>query len=491
MSEQTLSSFWPLLADFLGILALILGLYLLVLDLRKRANRYVGLMIFCLPLATLPSPLPSVRDAPKASLPFVIDAAIGPTIGPWLALAALVLLKPEWTQGRMRWLHHLLVALILLPGLLTVVDVLFKTNLYYPGLEAQVYQGGYMSFADFVTGTFGRLIVILYLPVINGLVILPLAYFAFLDRSLAPDTRRLTRLLLGTQAVVAATYLSTQSLLSTGLPVLFTSFICTLAYFYAASQQMTSERRLQSTRLQTRLTSLTLVVTIPMMVLIALTLVTQAQESFEQNAFSHLETAGNNLSLSITHWLDENVRALQNLAAQPGIVSMDPQQQRPILQAFAVNYPYVYLVSTTDTSGINIARNDEETPKDYSDRSWFIEAVSGQPVVYQTLIGRTTGRPALVISVPIRDAGGQILGVAMFACELTDISAIVGQMSVGESSFAFLVDSNDQLLAHPDIQEGAAELVDYSQAEPVAALRSAATSAGQSVSALPTAIPRA
>ena len=473
MSEPILSSFWPLVANFLGVLALTLGLYVFILNPRHRANRYVSLTILVLAVGNLMVALMyRASTLNQVSIPLTVEAALSPTISPWLVLTTLVLIKPEWLQGRMRWLRNVLIALVLLPGLLTLIDVLFKTNLYLPAFESLTYKGGYVQFADFLTSTLGRVIVILYLPVIGSLLLLPLFYFAFLDRSLPPLTRRLARLLFVAQVLVVAINLGAQEILPPGVPVLLGSIIYALSYAYAIFQQMISERIMQRTRLQTRLITLTLVITIPMLVLVTLTLASQARDTFEKNALAQLEMTGNDLALSLSQWVNSNVSALQNLAAQPGIISMDAEQQRPILQAFAANYPYTYLVSTTDTTGMNIARNDAEAPKDYSDRSWFQDAFSGQ-VAYQTLIGRTTGRPALVVAVPVRTPERQIVGVVMFASELTDISAIVGQMNVGQNSFAYLVDSNDQLLAHPDLQEGATELIDYSADQPLLALRNA------------------
>ena len=58
-------------------------------------------------------------------------------------------------------------------------------------------------------------------------------------------------------------------------------------------------------------------------------------------------------------------RRSKTLAAQPAIISMDAAQQKPYLQAmqqaFALqgNEPATYLVSTTDLTGLNVARSDD------------------------------------------------------------------------------------------------------------------------------------
>jgi GAF domain-containing protein/HAMP domain-containing protein len=157
---------------------------------------------------------------------------------------------------------------------------------------------------------------------------------------------------------------------------------------------------------------------------------------------------------------------------------MDAAQQKPSLELMAKNYPYMYLVSTTDTNGKNVARSDEGDLTDYSDRFWFQNAISGIPVTFQSLIGRTTGLPALVVSVPIYGSDGSIVGVCMFASHLTEISENVKAFEVGETGTAYVVDDKDQLIASPLLESGGtadaaqgATLIDYSEQPPVVAMR--------------------
>ncbi len=82
----------------------------------------------------------------------------------------------------------------------------------------------------------------------------------------------------------------------------------------------------------------------------------------------------------------------------PAITGMQADEQRPVLQAVAKTHPYMYLVSTTDMAGMNIARNDDGNLTDYSDRIWYQNAIAGAPITYQSLIGRTSKKPALVVS---------------------------------------------------------------------------------------------
>ena len=60
----------------------------------------------------------------------------------------------------------------------------------------------------------------------------------------------------------------------------------------------------------------------------------------------------------------------------------------------------------------------------------------------QVLIGKTSGKPAFVLSVPIREEGEPISGVLAIAMKITDISERVTQAQIGKTGYAFLVDED-------------------------------------------------
>ena len=94
-----------------------------------------------------------------------------------------------------------------------------------------------------------------------------------------------------------------------------------------------------------------------------------------------------------------------------------------------------------------------------------------QNITLQSLIGRTTGQPALVAAVPIMNENEQLIGLCMFASLITEISDQVLTANIGETGYAYVVDDQNQLVAHPELVPGSAELEDFSSAAPVAALR--------------------
>lgn len=229
-------------------------------------------------------------------------------------------------------------------------------------------------------------------------------------------------------------------------------------------------RQAAQPRIQARLTALILVITIPLLIGITVYISSFARTQIENQANTALADNNDALATNLSTWLELHVRTLQEVATLPDIVGMDGARQRPALQAISAAHPNLFLVQTTDLSGMNIARNDGTELKDYHDRGWFLGALSGAPVTFEALISRSTGKPALNMAAPIRNPSGQIIGVASIVSELNEVSGEVLKVE-GERGITFIVDVNNRVVAHPDPTYTAEELRDLSEYPPVAALR--------------------
>jgi methyl-accepting chemotaxis protein len=150
----------------------------------------------------------------------------------------------------------------------------------------------------------------------------------------------------------------------------------------------------------------------------------------------------------VNEWTDKNLRVLQAASQLPEMQSMNPASQEPILKAIAANYPWKYLVFTVNAAGMNIARNDGLPLTDYSDRQYYKNVVlEKKPFAWQTLIGRTTKKPALILAVPINQ-GDRIVGALCSAMHVEAISDYIVNWRKGKTGFAFLVDQSGKVVAH-------------------------------------------
>ncbi|HSL45129.1 MAG TPA: cache domain-containing protein [Anaerolineales bacterium] len=227
-------------------------------------------------------------------------------------------------------------------------------------------------------------------------------------------------------------------------------------------------------KIQSRLTAFILIATLPLLVGVTAYLSSTAGAEIELHVNRDLQEDTDTLATNVSTWLELHARTLQQIALLPDIISMDASRQRPVLQAIAAAHPNLFLVQTTNLSGFNVARNDDSELRDYHDRAWFTEAVSGAPTTFEVLISRTTGKPALNMSAPIRNGSGQIVGVVSIVSELDEISEEVIEVEAGRG-ILFIVDINNRVVAHPDSAYTENELRDLSTYAPVAALREGQT----------------
>jgi GAF domain-containing protein/HAMP domain-containing protein len=435
-----------LVAWLLSLVVLVLTLYILLLNPRHTANRHVSGLLFLIAANLFAMGL-MAGGGPAAWIGMPLDAATVPAIPPAIFITSIVLLKPKWLHGRWRWAFWLVYGLVFLPIILTVLDMTLNTSLWYTSAVAGDDVTGFVVLGEFTTGTLGLIIRIINIYIMGIAPAFFMLYVALLDKEAPKSTQRLAWLLLVVQVATILSQVLFRNLVGDAAATIVTSIFYVGGYWYAAFQQMISERRTQRGRLQSRLTILTLVVAIPLLVAAVGLVGLRASDIIEQKAVAELASVNRALSTNLNTWLSLNIQSLQQIILQPDIVSMDAERQKPNLEAMDQAHPQIYLVSTTDVFGINVARSDGAQPKDYSDRAWVLGAKEGE-LTSQVLVGRTSGEPALVISLPIRDESGEIVGVGMLASDLDDISDAIQTSAVGESGFAFVVDELGQVVAH-------------------------------------------
>lgn len=160
-------------------------------------------------------------------------------------------------------------------------------------------------------------------------------------------------------------------------------------------------------------------------------------------------------------WVDMNVKMLRQNAALDDIIAMDPKRQRRTLLSIANEYKAIYLAFTIAPDGTNVGRSDQESPKNYGDRIYVQQVLRGAPLGQQVVISRTNGQPAVILSVPIT-AEQRLAGVLAIGMTINDVSGSVTNVQIGQTGYAFLLDSTGKVIAHPK-REYVENLKDMSQ----------------------------
>jgi len=200
--------------------------------------------------------------------------------------------------------------------------------------------------------------------------------------------------------------------------------------------------------ISSKFTILMLVATlIPLILFLAITYV-QTSSRITASTEAFFSQTSHGIAGQVNEWIDKNVRVLKILAKQPEITSMNREKQEQILRAFKDELPWMYLTFTVDSKGMNIARSDDKPLLDFNDRQYIKEILSGKSLSLETVIGKSVGKPTLVIAVPIQ-VNQFTIGVVVGAMTLDHISDVVANSKIGKTGFAFLVDQKNNVVSHP------------------------------------------
>jgi methyl-accepting chemotaxis protein len=174
----------------------------------------------------------------------------------------------------------------------------------------------------------------------------------------------------------------------------------------------------------------------------------QSNDRIRNNTERLMTVAATDMVSNVEEWLDKNVRVLKAMALMPDIVGMEKGKQEPTLKAIAQEYPWMYLVFTIGLNGMNVARNDDKPLLDYADRDYYKEIIfGGKDLSWQTLVGKTSKKPALVMAVPIKREG-HLIGALAMAATIEDLSKLVAAWRYGKTGFAFLIDEKGKVVSH-------------------------------------------
>lgn len=209
------------------------------------------------------------------------------------------------------------------------------------------------------------------------------------------------------------------------------------------------------------LISLLLVSLVPLCVMWYLG-VTNAERDLADSIEKSLVTTMDTAATGIIAWDDASVRALRQSARLDDIISMKAERQNPVLSAMGMTYEWSYLLFTVAPDGQNIGRNDGAPLTFYGDRSYFKEVVAGHELGRQVLIGKSSGKPALILAAPVRDDDRALVGVIAMAMHLGDVSQTVAKTRIGRTGHAVLLDNTNKVIAHGSSAKVLTALQDFS-----------------------------
>ncbi len=448
VNQFDVNQFLPYAAWVIALMELILGLYVLVLNAWHTANRHASLLLLVAAINSFAiGSLYAANNVGDAQLPAMVFSSTVIAVEPMLLTTAIALFKPAWLSGKKSWLWWPIYALAIIPTALTLSDRFFHTNLWYPGSNLEDYFGGIQNLPGFTQGRLSpylRLIGYGLAVYITPVLLLVLALF---DRKAAKGNRKLAWMLLFTTSAAVLLRAYAPEPMHPKFLALIPNLILALSYGIASYVQMLFERRAQRGSLQVRLTALILTVSVPLIIFITLFVVNRAETILKHYALQQLQDNRQFLSTRIIAWQERHLDIIRALVKQPELVRMNSRQQKRLLEIFSLAYPDLSLVSILDLDGDNIYRSDGAPFRNYSQRSWFQSARSGKPITMEAYLDGVSSQPILVLSAPVQDDTGVIVGVGMISTSLDALDKLLQEHSLGRQARVMILDERDRIIA--------------------------------------------
>jgi len=158
-------------------------------------------------------------------------------------------------------------------------------------------------------------------------------------------------------------------------------------------------------------------------------------------------------------YLDQRRADVEVMAKHP--VLRDPgapaAEKAAVLRTYLQAYDCYHTISVTDTAGIQIADTSGITGDDKSDLGWFQEARDGKVHISSIRMSRDLGLPIVNFAAPMYDDTGAFTGAitARLNLDQTIWKIIDGYAERSKavdrpSAYAYLIDSQGIIIAHPD-----------------------------------------
>jgi len=196
-----------------------------------------------------------------------------------------------------------------------------------------------------------------------------------------------------------------------------------------------------------------LLITVPAITAVVLSLGSLGASLLREAAERELAATAQSAAGSVQHWIQSTTIALQSVAVDPDVISMNARRQQPVISRMKKVYERLTLVQTIGTDGRIVAVSDGAKAVDCYDPAWIQMCLAGLPVPPAGLKSPATGKTILALSVPIRNADGKIVGVATAVSDLATLAAQIELPNSPETN-TILLDEKGRALVDPALHGG-------------------------------------
>lgn len=146
--------------------------------------------------------------------------------------------------------------------------------------------------------------------------------------------------------------------------------------------------------------------------------------------------------------IESTIAVMETIAQQEVIKSMDWEKQFPVLHSENERLGY-QMMGTAGLDGIVHTTTLQETS--LLDRDYFQKALAGEPALSDPLVSRINKSTIVMLVYPITNDADQVIGVLAAAIDADRFNKIVESIKFGETGYGYMVNSDGNIIAHPEI----------------------------------------
>lgn len=165
---------------------------------------------------------------------------------------------------------------------------------------------------------------------------------------------------------------------------------------------------------------------------------------------SHNQNISKAISTQVGNFMDTAYNMSEELAVNKNVLTMETEEQTPILESCVSRNDYFELLYIQGMDGMQTGRSTGELA-DRSTRWWFIEMMERkEPFISQSYYSVNTNMPCTSVFLPM-ERDGKMVGVFASDIKLDSLQSVIGEYTnKKEGRYSFIIDGEGVVVAHPD-----------------------------------------
>ena len=172
-----------------------------------------------------------------------------------------------------------------------------------------------------------------------------------------------------------------------------------------------------------------------------------ASDSIKEAVNSKLKISAVDSSKLVTSEINKYIAQVEDIAQRPDINSMEWLTQKEVLTSEAKRIGFERF-QVGDLNGYVISTTGEKA--NAADREFYKEALAGTANVSDVLFARIDKKMVLIVSAPIKDKAGKVVGVLSAIADASKLNEIIAGLDLEYDGYGFMINKAGVKMSHKD-----------------------------------------